>query len=87
MKFQHRPSARASPVTLRRVTDPDGLDEKNQFRAWLLLTALDANPKTWGIDDEVVPPAYDRKGLRLALVRHQGLEPRTRWLRASMPAA
>ena len=64
---------------IEAVSEMDGTE---QFRAWLVLTALGSDPDDWGIPKTVVPPAYDVKYLQKALsgvVRHQGLEPRTRW--------
>lgn len=70
---------------LLRVEDPSTLGERDRWRAWLLLTALHQDPAEWGIGDGVVPRSLDADLLASRLrssVRRQGLEPRTRWLRA-----
>lgn len=74
---------------LFKVEDPAALDPKDRWRAWLLLTAIGHDPSDWGIDESAVPPAIDVRYLKSRLervVRRQGLEPRTRWLRASCSA-
>jgi hypothetical protein len=68
------------------VENPAELKEKDRYRAWVLLTTIGQDPADWGIGDDCVPPTPGvtrlRKRLPAALVRHQGLEPRTRWLTA-----
>lgn len=65
------------------------MNELERYRAWLLLTAMGEDPDGWGVRAEVVPPAADIDRLCSVLadnvrelVRHQGLEPRTRWFSA-----
>lgn len=52
---------------LYNVTDPDLLDERDQFRAWLLLSALGQDATEWGIDLTVVPRSVDASALRARL--------------------
>ncbi len=33
------------------------------FRAWVILTALGQDPETWGVPNDVVPPAHDHARL------------------------
>lgn len=66
---------------LMHVTDPADLSMKDKWRAWLLLVAVHEDPADWGIDDDVVPKSIKAEALKKDLrqmVRHQGLEPRTR---------
>ena len=52
---------------LLRVSDPSGLDARDEFRAWLLISAFGEDPVTWGIPDSVVPPSMDPERLRIDL--------------------
>jgi hypothetical protein len=45
-------------------------DTTEQFRAWLVLTALGQDPSAWGISDEVVPKGYDLETLRTLVRSH-----------------
>ena len=65
---------------LQRVDDPATLGARDQWRAWLLLTALRQDPADWGIPASIVPNAVDAEHVarRLhALVRPKGFEPLT----------
>ena len=71
---------------LLHVSDPSGLGAKDLWRAWLLLAALHHNPDDWGVSSDNAPASVDTEALRARLearVRHQGLEPRTRWFSGS----
>lgn len=70
---------------LLKVNDPATLDDRDQWRAWLLLTALGNYPEDWGISDTAVPRSLDKDALRRSLVpvRRRGLGPRTRWLKGT----
>jgi hypothetical protein len=62
------------------------LDATEKYRAWLLLTAMGESPEAWGVNDDAVPRGTSIKPLQrelARLVRHQGLEPRTRWFEFS----
>jgi hypothetical protein len=74
--------ARTTFAKLYDVDRVEALSEVEAYRAWLLLTAMGENPDDWGVRASVVPQATDverLRGLLQDLVRHQGLEPRTRW--------
>jgi len=43
---------------LQRVEDPSELNERDMWRAWLLLAALGQDPTEWGITIEAVPIGY-----------------------------
>ncbi len=61
--------------TFRRlfyVTDPGELGEKEQRRAWLLLTAYGLDPAGWGISDEVVPSIWNVDVLRAEIGLSEG---------------
>lgn len=58
---------RNSFAKLQRVESPDELNDKDSFRAWLLLTALQESPNEWGIADAAVPPGFDIERLRRGL--------------------
>lgn len=62
---------RTSFMPLWRAGGPDYLGEKERRRAWFLLVACGQNPAEWGIDDDVLPPAWYRDRVRLArMIRH-----------------
>lgn len=66
---------------LLRVDDPAELGEADQWRAWLLLTAIGLEPADWGVAATAVPKYVDAAALAENIVVHRrGLEPRTRWL-------
>lgn len=68
---------------LRAIESAAELSGRDAWRAWLMIATLDQDPSEWGIAEGVVPPAIDATDLhRRLVVRHQGLEPRTRWLNA-----
>lgn len=67
---------------LLRMDDPADLNDKDRWRAWLLLTALRQTPEDWGISNDIVPGLYDPEliATRLhELVRPKGFEPLTSW--------
>lgn len=72
---------RNSFAKLYDVANPAMLGERDIWRAWLLLTALEEDPSDWGVYDDAVPMFYrDRiEDLRKA-VHPLGLEPRTHWV-------
>ena len=45
------------------------------FRAWVILTAIEEDPDTWGVPVDVVPPAFDPERLREVLIRHSPCNP------------
>ncbi|SBS73914.1 hypothetical protein MHPYR_180119 [uncultured Mycobacterium sp.] len=53
---------------LTRVDDPVDLNDKDLWRAWLLLTALGHDPIEWGIDDSAVPDFIDIPDLQKRLL-------------------
>lgn len=53
---------------LFKVDTPELLDERDSWRAWLLLTTFGQDPSDWGISDDVVPSAFDPTRLRRRLV-------------------
>ena len=59
------------------VDDVSRLSEVDQYRAWLLLTAMGEDPDDWGIRASVVPPAHDVEHLRklLCAIRDSNPEP------------
>jgi hypothetical protein len=59
---------RNSFAKLQRIESPDDLNDRDAFRAWLLLTALAERPPEWGIADAAVPPGFDIDRLRQRLV-------------------
>ncbi len=65
---------------LLHVENPEDLSAKDQWRAWLLLTALQQDPAEWGIGNDVVPNAVDAGQIARRLhemVRPKGFEPLT----------
>jgi hypothetical protein len=73
---------------LLKIDDPEQLGLKDQWRAWLLLTALGHDPGEWSLPPDMTPPYMDRYDLATDLqeaVRRQGLEPRTRCVRNFAP--
>ena len=46
------------------ATDPAELNERQQRRAWLLLTAYGLDPADWGITDDVLPLAWNISAVR-----------------------
>lgn len=58
---------------LYKVTDPASLTDRDQFRAWLLITALNEEPQEWGVSEAVVPRGFDLDELRLALRSGTGI--------------
>jgi hypothetical protein len=76
--------SRPTFAKLYDVESVDDLSEIEAYRAWLLLTAMGEDPDDWGVRASVVPQATNVERLRELLtdqVRHQGLEPRTRWFK------
>jgi hypothetical protein len=74
--------SRPTFAKLYDAKDVEELDPTERYRAWLLLTAMDENPDDWGLRDDSVPRGTSLRHLQRELrrvVRHQGLEPRTRW--------
>jgi hypothetical protein len=54
---------RNSFAKLYMTDDPEELTPKDQWRAWLLLTAINEKPADWGISDDVLPYIHrDRIG-------------------------
>ncbi len=58
---------------LFRAQGPEEMDEKDQYRAWLLLCVFGQDPARWGIPDTVVPRAHDPERLGAALSRGDAL--------------
>jgi hypothetical protein len=52
---------------LLNAPSPDALNATDQFRAWILVTTLGANPADWGLSDMMVPSGYDIAHLRRVL--------------------
>ena len=52
---------------LLRVEDPNELNDRDRFRAWLLVTALGGEAESFGINDEAVPHHFDVGRLRTDL--------------------
>lgn len=57
-----------------RVDDPSTLRDRDRFRAWLLLTALNEEATEWGIPNSVVPSAFDLDDL-ISLCANRDLNP------------
>lgn len=53
---------------LLSVENPAALKDRDKWRAWVLLAAMDLNPTDWGIPPETVPPAIDGEQLQRRLV-------------------
>ncbi len=63
---------------LLRVDDPADLNGKDQWRAWLLLTALGQDPDDWGLGTVQIPSSVEPEALIQRLqVPPVGLEPTT----------
>lgn len=60
-------------------------DEVDQFRAWLVLTALRQDPAEWNISDDVVPAGYDKEGLRTLVQRESPWIPTWPGCQLAMP--
>lgn len=46
---------RNSFAKLYEINDPADLNDRDLWRAWLLLAAIQENPEEWGIDGSVIP--------------------------------
>ena len=53
---------------LMRVTDPEAMNPRDQWRAWLILTAIGESPTEWGLPDNLAPKFMDVQVLRENLV-------------------
>lgn len=68
-------------ANLLTVDSLTALDQKNRFRAWLLLTTIAVDPAEFGLSDLDVPSGYDLARLTSELRRLRDARPNARQTR------